>query len=54
MDPAIEPPRLGPIEVLQRLCGEYLLSGKQIVQMPQITLDFSSVRLVLKLLYIDI
>ena len=54
MDPASVAPRLGPIEILEGLCGDYFISGKRIVQMTKLTLDFSRAGLMLKLLYINI
>ena len=54
MDPASEAPRLGPIEILERTCGDYFVSGKQIVPKPELTLEFSRARLILELLYIYI
>ena len=32
MNPASEVPRLGPIEILERVCGDYFASGKRIVE----------------------
>ena len=37
MDPASEAPMLGPIEILERICGDYFVSGKLIVQKPELT-----------------
>ena len=56
MHRASEAPRLGPIEILERICGDFFVSGKRIFQMPElhVTLDFSRARLKLKLLYINI
>ena len=44
MDPASEAPRLGPIEILERICGDYFTLGKRIVLNPKLTLDFSRAR----------
>ena len=54
MDPASEALRLGPIEILEGICGDCFVSGKRIVQKPERTLNFSRVRVMLKLLYINI
>ena len=53
MDPASEAPRLGPIEILEKICGDCFVSGKRMVQMPELTLDFTRAQLILKLLYIN-
>ena len=47
MDLASEAPRLGPIEILEGIRGDYFVSGKRIVQKPELTLDFSRARLML-------
>ena len=54
MDPGSEAPRLGPIETLERICGDYFVSGKLTVHEPTLTLDFSRARLILKVLDINI
>ena len=54
MDSASEAPKLGTIKILEGMCSDYFLSGKKIVQKPELTLDFSPARLILKLLYINI
>ena len=54
MDPASEALRLGPIEILEGICGDCFVSGKRIVQKPERTLNFSRVRVMLKLLFINI
>ena len=54
MDPGSEAPRLGLIEMLGRICGDYFLSGKLAVQERKLTLDFSRAWLILKVLHINI
>ena len=55
LDPASEVPRLGPIEILREHVASILIKK---VNCPKackaITLDFSRVQLILKLLYINI
>ena len=47
MDHASESPRLDLIKILERICGDYFVSGKRIVQKLELTLDLSRARLIL-------
>ena len=47
LDCGSEAPRLDPIEILERICGDYFVSGKLTVQKPKLNARFQPCELIL-------